>query len=84
MVVVKIEVWPRDDQSQAKQIGEMRISDNGEGTPAISDYDVSLRHGGKFWGRPGIWKNGMVKKFARSLSPYHLVFRALESCLKGK
>lgn len=82
MVVVKIELWPKGDQSAAKQIGEIRIAlvastDQGK----TADYAVELRHAGRFWGRPGNWKTGKLLSHVRELSPYHLVMRAIAACV---
>lgn len=82
MVVVKIELWPHGDESQARQIGEARIAlvaatEGGK----VADYEVELRHAGHFWGRPGNWKEGKLSRHVRELSPYHLVMRAIRACI---
>jgi len=82
MVVVKIELWPHGNESQAKQIGEARIALDGvTATAERGDYAVELRHAGRFWGKPGNWKTGRLHDHARELSPYHLVMRAIAACL---
>jgi hypothetical protein len=81
MVVVKIEIWPRGEESEAKTIAVARIANDGTGTTSHGNYAVSLSHSGKFYGRPGPWKTGRVQKFNRLWSPYHLVFYALKFTL---
>ena len=84
MVVVKIELWPHGNESEARQIGEARISlDSQSHDPNqnSADYQVELRHAGHYWGKPGNWKSGRLKNHHRDLSPYHLVMRAIAACL---
>lgn len=80
MIVVKIELWPHGDQSQAKQIGWVDIANDGTGDVVESSYKVSVRHGGKYFGKAGFYRIGKVNAFKRELSPYHLVSRALQAC----
>lgn len=84
MVVVKIELWPHGDESQATQIGEARIALQPETHQPCNntvDYEVELRHAGHYWGKPGNWKTGRLKNHYRDLSPYHLVMRAIAACI---
>lgn len=80
MVVVKIELWPHGQQEQARDIGLMMISNDCRGTKDVGSYNVTVSHGGRFWGRDGVWKQGRVHAFRRQLSPYHLIARALAAC----
>jgi len=82
MIVVKIELWPLGDQSKARTLGIANIANDGTGDPSNGNYKVALSHAGKFFGKPGVYKSGEVKNFNRSLSPYHLLMRALQACLK--
>lgn len=81
MVVVKIELWPKGDESKARQIGEVQIINDGTGDLVNGNYKVNVKHGGSYFGKPGNYKSGRVTKFRRLLSPYHLVQRALNSAL---
>lgn len=81
MVVVKIELWPKGDESKATPIAIARITNDGTGTAELGNYAVSLSHAGKFFGRPGAWKTGRVLRFNRTWSPYHLVYYALKITL---
>jgi len=80
MVVVKIELWPHGDQEKARDLGSLIICNDMTGTKDYGSYNVAVSHGGRYWGKPGVWKSGLVKNFRRSLSPYHLVARALAAC----
>ena len=80
MVVVKIELWPNGDKEKARTLGAMTISNDGTGDASSGNYDVGVCHGGSYFGKPGLWKRGRVRSFRRSMSPYHLVARALSSC----
>lgn len=80
MLVVKIEIWPRGDKTQARDIGLILVSNDGQGDKEQAAYDVVVSHGGKYWGKTGKWKRGKVENFRRTLSPYHLVARALAAC----
>ena len=79
MIVVKIELWPRGDPNQARE-----IVNDGTGTQAKGNYQVRLRHSGRYTGRPGFWKRGAVSGVSRLLSPYHLVMLALGATLLDK
>jgi hypothetical protein len=82
VVVVKVELWPQGDASKAEKLGEVRIANDGTGTPARGNYNVELAHSGRYAGKPGVWRKGRVEGYDRvGLSPYHLVVAALESAL---
>lgn len=80
MVVVKIELWPLGDETQAKQIGEIRIANVG-GDQETGIYDAQLAHAGVYWGRPGAYKTARAVTHLRRLSPYHLLLRVLTKAL---
>lgn len=80
MVVVKIELWPHGDQTRRRMLGEMRITNDGEGDEDIGNYNVQLRHSGRYWGKGGNWRTGKIVGFMRNMSPYHLVVAALQAC----
>ncbi len=87
MIVVKIEVWPLGCENRAKEIGRIEVvndgtAGDGSGDSRYGNYGVALEHALKRRKRKGVWKTGEVSNHLRSLSPYHLVMRALEACLK--
>ncbi len=81
MVVVKVELWPGGDESQAKTIGVAKVVNDQTGDEVASNYLVELSHSGSYFGRPGVWKQGRVTGYRRQLSPYHLVYLALKAAL---
>lgn len=81
MVVVKIELWPGGSESDAREIGRMEITNDGSGTEDIGSYSVALLHAGRYWGKPGYWRQGSSVKYMRLVSsPYHLVAACLARC----
>ena len=82
MIVVTIEVWPKGEKTKATLLGVARISNDGTGDATWGNYNCELSHSGKYVGTPGVWKKGKVLGHERGLSPYHLVLRALQCCLK--
>lgn len=80
MVVVRIELWPGGDREKASPLGVVFIANDATGNEAWGAYDVTLSHAGKFFGRRGAYRRGRVEGFRRTLSPYHLVARALAAC----
>ena len=84
MIVVNIEVWPGGDREKMRYIGTMVIANDGSGDKVRGNYIVSMSHAGIYYGkRKEPWKLGNVKNHLRSLSPYHLVYKAIKSCLWG-
>ena len=85
MLVVRIELWPHGDRQRSKTLAVMTISNDGTGTTDFGNYLVALGHvtdTPEHLRRGGCYKVGKVIGFMRSLSPYHLVLRALKSTLK--
>lgn len=80
MVVVKIELWPNGDESLAEPLGRVDIVNNNTGSIQEGNYDVRVKHGGKYFGKSGFYRIGKVTSFRREISPYHLVARALQAC----
>jgi hypothetical protein len=88
MVNVVIEVWPGGDEARKRIIGQVQIAndctgDVGTDNQGRGNYNVTLVHSGKFAARPGIWRRGRVVGHQRSLSPYHLVAKAIIAALGG-
>lgn len=85
MLVIKIEMWPQGDESQAREIGRAHISNDGTGTPDRGHYDVKLLKSAEYATRPGTWKKGRVQNFPRQvLGPWDLLFRALRDCVADR
>jgi hypothetical protein len=80
MVVCTIELWPHGDKNQARPLGVINISNDGTGDAQSGNYEAELLHAGVYFGKPGNWRTGSVSGYRRSLSPYHLVARALVAC----
>lgn len=80
MVVVKLELWPGGDESRKRKLGELRIANDGTGTAENGNYNVELKHSGRYVNKPGNWRTGRVLGFTRDLSPYHLLVMALNAC----
>jgi hypothetical protein len=79
MIVVTIELWPGGDRERKKPLGGLIIENDGTGTGGLGNYKVYALHGGRYFGKEGIWKKGKVQGFLRKLSPYRLVARALQA-----
>lgn len=81
MIVVSIELWPHGDQAKARPLGVALITNDGTGNKVTGNYNVKLSHSGKYIEKPGVYKTGTVKNHRRSLSVYHLAYKALKACL---
>jgi len=84
MIVIPIELWPQGDQDQKRILGVITIVNDGTGSAGFGNYNVKLSHAGKYINKDGAYKTGVVKNHKRSLSPYHLLFKALSVCLGRK
>ena len=78
MLVVRIELWPFGNRENARLIGVCKIANDGTGNPEFGNYNVALSHSVE---RKDMWKKGRVERHRRSLSPYHLVYKAIKACL---
>jgi hypothetical protein len=79
VLVVKLEVWKHGNPSDVEQIGDVRIINEGTGTPERGNYRFEVKYSGAYWGKPGSWKAGRVAGYDRKgVSPYHLVLAVLE------
>ena len=85
MLVVKIELWPKGDESKARQIGRIDIINDGTGTSEFGNYNVNIHHSELLNKTPlsRFYKIGKVTGFMRKLSPYHLLMRALSSAMSN-
>lgn len=84
MIVVKIELWPHGNPETVREIGRIVIANDGTGTRELGNYNVALAHAGIYSDEPGAWKSGTVTGHKRSLSPYHLISKAINTALKGR
>lgn len=82
MLVIKLELWPQGDQAKARPMGEIRIANDGSGTPEKGNYRVELSHSGMYVGKRGVYRRGRVEGFPRRASVYEILRRALESALR--
>jgi hypothetical protein len=84
MLVIKIELWPLGDQSQARLLGEGRICNEG-GTFERGDYSVNLLKSPEYARSTNVgksWRKGSVTGFPRRrLGPWDLLLRALVSAV---
>jgi len=85
MIVIRLEMWPKGDESRKYPLGEIRVTNIG-GDAQRGDYAIELMksasHGAK---RPGVWRRGIVKNFPRlRLGQYDLLLRGLIACIGGR
>jgi len=84
MLVVRIELWPHGDAKKRRTLCTAAIVNDGTGTTEFGNYNVVLTHAEgvpKHVRKGPYYKDGTVTGFMRSLSPYHLVLRALKAAL---
>lgn len=82
MIVVTIEIWPFGNPVKRKLLGVAKICNDLTGDEKYGNYTVHLSHAGKYLNtKKGTWKSGKVEHHRRSLSPYHLVCKALKAAL---
>lgn len=91
MIVVKIEMWPRGDESRAVEFARAVITNQVDKTLATGgargDYDVELKGG--VYGREnplkGVWKRGKVVGFDRmKRGVWDLLYQALANTVGGR
>lgn len=84
MLVCKIEIWPKGDESRKYGLGEVRIANVG-GDHKIGHYKVELMKSEHIAKRSGVWRKGQVLNFHRlALGPYDLLLRALIACIGSR
>lgn len=74
MIVVKVELWPKGDESKARQIGELKIVNVG-GDDDRGDYSVNVLELGGL----RVQLDGEVRGHERVAPVWMLVGRALRS-----
>jgi len=88
MIVVKIEMWPKGNESKAREIGRSYIYNNG-GSMTRGNYEARVcRKAKKFKHEPrkvisgeGFARTGSVSNYPRlSYNIWRLVLQALRSC----
>jgi hypothetical protein len=81
MLVCKLELWPHGDRARARELGCVEIANIG-GDADYGEYAVKLSKSPEYAKRPGHWRAGAVRKFARRrLGPYDLLLRALAAVI---
>ena len=92
MIVVRIEMWPRDPRKGAYEIGRIYLANDGTGSASHGSYKVAVcKRGSTDAPRevfpeglqigPRAVRTGRVEGFARhSYSVWRLVLRALRAC----
>ncbi len=78
MLVIKVELWPKGDESRAREIGRGLIANVG-GDAQTGHYEVRLLKSAEYSRNPGdVWKRGRVQGFPRLvLGPWDLLLRGL-------
>jgi hypothetical protein len=79
MLVVKIELWPHGDESRARELGRMLISNRGDhpNRPKRGNYRVRLLRRGS---KTAVTREATVEDYPRQSYPvWTLVKRALEA-----
>jgi hypothetical protein len=96
MLVVRIELWPKGDESTKRDLAVIAIANvGGDATAGDYEYAISNQAGTRYAGsldphellappqggkRP-YWKRGKIVGFARSLGAVRLVHRVLRKAL---
>lgn len=79
MIVVKIEMYPKGREEGSYPLGVMVITNDGTGTQEAGNYKYTISHAGVHLGkRKEPYKQGRVRGFRRTASPYRLVQRCLK------
>jgi hypothetical protein len=82
MIVVKIEMWPQGDSSKAREIGFMRIANEGDHPdhPKRGNYKARIMRRGS---RSAVQRESDVENYPRlSYSVWELVRRALNGAFE--
>lgn len=82
MLVVKIELWPRGDESKSVELHRGFITNDGTGDSSNGNYKVKLNEKGNKDRLSKGWKTGYVKGFKRKkLLAWDLLLMALVPAL---
>lgn len=75
MIKVKIELWPFGNGKHKKRLATITISNNGQGSPDIGNYDYSIEIGGSK-------QQGQILGFERSIkNAVDLLYEVLKNAL---
>ncbi len=78
MLVVQVQLWPRGNYADAKQLGLMSIVNDGTGSKEVGNYNVLLKEDEKLYA-------GRVENWPRLNLPVgELVAAALQSVNRSK
>lgn len=84
MIVVKLELWPKGDESRKVDLGTAHIT-NVSGAGRLASYSIRLLKGARYSKRPGeLYKSGEVPAFPRldkRWGPWELLALALEATI---
>ncbi len=87
MIVVRIELWPKGDESRKVDLGTCRITNDGseKQNAEAGNYSVVLTKGRLYSKNLGIWRTGHVFDFPRKrLGPWDLLLRALQATVGSR
>ena len=86
MIVIKIEMWPKGDETAKRDLGSAVITNDLTGTALRGNYHVRLlRKGADHSKRLGtVWKRGRVIGFKRKRGPFDLLLQALQNTIGEK
>jgi hypothetical protein len=76
MVVVKVEMWPRGNESESYSLGTLTIAlDPGTSTPTLRNYTWRITR----FRDKGTWKSGRIEGHTpKTRGPWDLIFRILK------
>lgn len=85
MIVIRLELWPKGDESRKRVLGVGEITNVG-GTPEVGDYRVRLLKSPEYARTPNVgkpWRSGKVEGFPRTkpYGPWDLLLLALFAAL---
>jgi hypothetical protein len=80
MLVLKLEIWPKDDKTKAWTVGEATLSNIG-GDERAGDYEFEIEETA-FGEMPARSSKGHIYHHTRALGAWQLVHRMLGSFLR--
>jgi hypothetical protein len=81
MIVVKVELWPKGDETQKRSLGTAFIINDGTGTLSHGNYIVMLA---RMKDATVPWRIGRVMNWARAGSPWDLLSRAINAATRNR
>jgi len=78
LIKIIIELWPHGFETNKMKLGEMKIANDGTGTPSKGNYYFDL-----FLKRKKVWKSGKITNFPRgNKNIFYLIKQCLNEVLK--